>query len=348
MGKSHLVATFVGRLEDQAPAVLQYFCAPHVQDSALSPIIAGLEREAGFEPGDSIETKRSRIDVLVAANSDVAEDVILVAELLSLSPSGADDSTKYSPQRRKEKTLDALVRYLTGMASRRPVLLIFEDAHWIDPTSRDFLDLAIQRIRQLPVMAIVTVRPDFQSSWTSQPHVRHLILPRLAPEESVALVRLIERADAPLPDDVVEKIIARSDGVPLFLEEVTRAVFEAADANNFEETASTSARAMLDRSIPSTLHALLIGRLDRIGTAAKEVAQIGAAIGREFSYELLAAATKQLPSSLEDALTQLVEKGLIFQSGAPPRQGSFSSMPWFKMRPIPRSFGEHAGNCMHA
>jgi len=167
-------------------------------------------------------------------------------------------------------------------------------------------------------MAIVTVRPDFQSSWTSQPHVRHLILPRLAPEESVALVRLIERADAPLPDNVVEKIIARSDGVPLFLEEVTRAVFEAADASNFDGAAGTQAQAMLDRIIPSTLHASLIGRLDHLGTAAKEVAQSGAAIGREFSYELLAAATEKSPSYLQDALTRLVEKGLIFQSGALP------------------------------
>jgi len=318
MGKSHLVATFIDRLEDDAQAVLQYFCAPHGQDSALYAVISGLEREAGFEQGDTIEAKFNKVKALITANSDVAEDVLLVAELLSLAPTGVDDSTKYSPQRRKEKTLYALVRYLTGMASRRPVLLIFEDGHWIDPTSRDFLDLAIQRIRQLPLMAIVTVRPDFQSSWTSQPHVRHLILPRLAPEESVALVRLIERADAPLPDNVVEKIIARSDGVPLFLEEVTRAVFEAADASNFDGAAGTQAQAMLDRIIPSTLHASLIGRLDHLGTAAKEVAQSGAAIGREFSYELLAAATEKSPSYLQDALTRLVEKGLIFQSGALP------------------------------
>ena len=319
MGKSHLVATFIDRLEGEAQAVLQFFCAPHGQDSALYAVISGLEREAGFEQGDTLEAKRNKVKALIAANSDVAEDVLLVADLLSLSQSGADDSIKYSPQRRKEKTLDALVRYLTGIASRRPVLLIFEDAHWIDPTSCDFLNLAIQRIRQMPVMAIVTVRPDFQSSWTSQPHVRHLILPRLAPEESVALVRLIEHADAPLPDNVVEKIIARSDGVPLFLEEVTRAVFEAADANNFDGAAGTKVQTMLDRSIPSTLHASLIGRLDHIGTAAKEVAQSGAAIGREFSYELLAAATEKSPSYLQDALTRLVEKGLIFQSGTLPQ-----------------------------
>lgn len=319
MGKSHLVATFIDRLDGEAQAVLQYFCAPHAQDSALYPVIASLEREAGFEQRDTIETKRNKVEALIAANSDVAEDVFLVAELLSLSPGGSDDSTtKYSPQLRKEKTLDALVRHLSSVASRRPVLLIFEDAHWIDPTSREFLDLVIQRMRQLPMLAIVTVRPEFQSSWTSQPHVRYLILPRLAPEDSVALVRRIQRAGAPLPDNVVEKIIARSDGVPLFLEEVTRAVFEAA-ASNFGEAAGTQAQAMLDRSIPSTLHASLIGRLDHTGSAAREVAQIGAAIGREFSYELLAAAATRSSSYLQDALTRLVEKELIFQSGALPR-----------------------------
>jgi class 3 adenylate cyclase/tetratricopeptide (TPR) repeat protein len=319
IGKSHLVATFTSRLQAEPHAILQYFCAPHSQDSALFPVIAGLERAVGFEQGDTPHTKRNKTKALISANSDVAEDVLLVAELLSLSPAEGDERVEYSPQRKKEKTLDALVRYLTGAANCGPVLLIFEDAHWLDPTSREFLDLVIQRIRQLPVMVIVTFRPEFQSPWANLPHVSPISLPRLAPEQSVALVRQIERENARLPEDVVQEIIGRSDGVPLFLEEVTRAVLEAEDANALEGKLGEQALAKPDRRVPATLQASLVGRLDLMGPAAKEVAQVGAAIGREFSYGLLAATSQRSPSYLENALARLVEKGLIFQSGTLPQ-----------------------------
>jgi class 3 adenylate cyclase/tetratricopeptide (TPR) repeat protein len=320
LGKSHLVATFSERLRAEPHTILQYFCAPHTQDSAFTPIMACLERAAGFKHDDTPETKRNRIEALVRSNSDAAEDVTLIAELLALSP---DDNhvMDYSPQRQKERTLEALLRYVAGEARRNPVLLIFEDAHWIDPTSREWLDLVIRRIRQLPVLVIVTYRPEFQSTWTSELHVTSLPLPRLPPEESITLVRQIERANAPLPVEVVHEIIARSDGVPLFLEEVTRAVLEAEDGDAVGGRAANSTPpATLDRRVPSTLQASLIGRLDRLGPAAKEIAQVGAAIGREFSYELLAATSRRRsPSHLQNALARLVEKGLIFQSGLPPQ-----------------------------
>ena len=319
LGKSHLVATFGEHLRSEPHTVLKYFCTPHSQDSALFPIVACLERAAGFEHGDTPETKRNKIEALVKSNSDVAEDVTLIAELLALPLASDNHVMDYSPQRQKEKTLEALLRYVTGQAGHQPVLLIFEDVHWIDPTSREWLDLAIQRIRRLPVLVIVTFRTEFQSPWASQSHVTSLPLPRLPPEESITLVRQIERANSSLPPEVVHEIIARSDGVPLFLEEVTRAVLEAEDANSVGGRAADPTPAKLDRRVPSTLQASLIGRLDRLGSAAKEIAQLGATIGREFSYELLAATSQHSPSYLQDGLARLVDRGLIFQSGSLPQ-----------------------------
>jgi class 3 adenylate cyclase/tetratricopeptide (TPR) repeat protein len=318
-GKSHLVATFAEHLRSEPHTILQFFCAPHSQDSALFPIVACLEREAGFEHDDTFETKRNKIKALVTSNSRVAEDAFLIAELLTLPRSDSDHAMDYSPQRKKEKTLEALLRYVVGAARRQPVLLIFEDVHWIDPTSREWLDLAIRQIRQLPLLVFVTFRTEFQSPWASQPNVTSLPLARLAPEDSIALVRQIERANAPLPDDVVQEIISRSDGVPLFLEQVTRAVLEAEDADAIGYRLPNSNAATPDRRIPATLQASLVGRLDRLGPAAKEIAQFGAAIGREFSYELLAATSQRSPAYLEDALARLIEKGLVFQSGSLPQ-----------------------------
>jgi class 3 adenylate cyclase/predicted ATPase len=318
IGKSRLVVAFADLLRSEPHAKLQYFCSSHGQHSALFPVIAGLERAAGFEHFDSSDAKCSKLATLIRANSDVAEDVVLITELLSLPLPRCDTSINYSPQRKKEKTLDALVRYLAGVTKRQPVLLIFEDIHWIDPTSRELLDLAIQQIVQLPIMAIATFRPEFRSPWAGQSHVTTLTLARLALEESTTLVRQIERDNVPLPDDVVQEIVARSDGVPLFLEEVTRAVLEAAGADASRGKTGVPIQAKLDRGVPATLHASLIARLDRIGSTAKEIAQVGSAIGREFSYQLLAATSQRSPSHLQQALARLVETGLIFQRGAPP------------------------------
>jgi class 3 adenylate cyclase/tetratricopeptide (TPR) repeat protein len=316
LGKSHLVATFTEQLRSEPHTILQYFCAPHTQNSALFPIITCLERAARFDYDDTSEMKRNKIEALITPNSDVAEDVSLIAELLALPRSVDAATTDYSPQRKKEKTLEALLRYVVAAARSQPVLLIFEDIHWIDPTSREWLDLAVRQLRRLPVLALVTFRTEFQSPWASQSHVTSLPLPRLAPDDSVALVRQIENTNAPLSEEVVQEIIARSDGVPLFLEQVTRAVLEAGEANVVGYDSTPPA---LDRGIPSTLQASLIGRLDRLGQGAKEIAQLGAAIGREFSYDLLVAASLRPPAYLENALARLVEKELILQSGSLPQ-----------------------------
>jgi len=319
IGKSRLVAALIEMLQSEPHATLQYFCSPHRQDSALSPLIARLERAAGFEHSDTSEAKFGKLEALITGNSGLAEDVVLFTELLSLPLCSPYAPINYSPQRKKEKTLDALIRHLAGLAERQPVLLIFEDIHWIDPTSHEWLDLAIQRIKQLPILAIATFRPEFQSPWAGHSQVTTLTLAPLTQKDSATLVRQIERNTIPLPDDVVEEIVARSDGVPLFLEEVTRAVLEAAGADALRAQDGASTAEKLEHAVPATLHASLIARLDRIGWIAKEIAQVGAAIGREFSYEFLAATSQRSPAHLTESLARLVEAGLIFQRGTPPQ-----------------------------
>jgi class 3 adenylate cyclase/tetratricopeptide (TPR) repeat protein len=317
MGKSRLVAALIELLRPELHARFQYFCSPHRQDSALFPVISCLERTAGFEHNDTSEVKFTKLEALVTENSELAEDVVLFTDLLSLPPCSNYAPVSYPPQRKKEKTLEAAVRHLAGAAERQPVLLIFEDVHWIDPTSHELLDLVIRRIERLPILAIATFRPEFQSPWAGQSHVTTLTLTRLARQDSAMLVRQVEGDGVRLPDDVVQEIVARSDGVPLFLEEVTRGVLEAAGADTLYGETATLVPPKLGRAVPATLNASLIARLDRIGSAAKEIAQLGAAIGREFSYQLLVTTSQRSPSELQEALERLVEAGLIFQRGAP-------------------------------
>jgi predicted ATPase len=198
------------------------------------------------------------------------------------------------------------------LAQQRPVLMLFEDIHWIDPSSRELLDLMIERLPHLPVLLIVTFRPEFQPPWTGQAHATVLVLNRLDRREGAALVRRIAGTEA-LPGDVVAEIVQRTDGVPLFIEEVTKAVLEGGNARTTLSPAGATAL-----NVPATLHASLMARLDRLGSAAKEVAQVGAVLGREFSYELVAAVAQRNAAELDPALDQLVISGLAFRRGAPP------------------------------
>jgi tetratricopeptide (TPR) repeat protein len=211
--------------------------------------------------------------------------------------------------------LEALIRQLEGLARQRPVLMVFEDAHWVDPSSRDLLDLSVERMRSLPVLLIVTFRPEFRPPWTGQPQVTMLALNRLDWRDRIALAIEIAGGKT-LPDEVAAQIIERTDGVPLFIEELTRSVLESGSLR--EETD----RFVLDRAlpplaIPATLHDSLLARLDRLGPA-RHVAQIGAAIGREFSYAVLRAVSRISEDELHRSLARLVASELVFERGAPP------------------------------
>ena len=314
IGKSRLTAALSQRIETEPHTRLRYFCSPHDQDSALYPFIGQLERAAGFARDDTTTTKLDKLEALLGDGAEPG-DISLIAEMLSLSGGERFPPLDLSPQRKKERTLAALLRQLQALARRQPVLMIFEDLHWIDPTSREVLDLTVEKITDLPVLLVATYRPEFQPPWVGGSQVTVIALNRLGRNEGATLVHRLAGNLGALPPDVVDEIVERTDGVPLFVEELTKAVVEAGADRGY---ASISAVPPSSLAVPATLHASLLGRLDRLGPAAKNVAQVGAAIGRDFSYELLAAAAPLAEPELQEALRRLVEAGLVFQRGVPP------------------------------
>jgi class 3 adenylate cyclase len=216
IGKSRIVAALEERLHAEPYLRLRYFCSPYHQDSAMFPFIDQLGRAAGFARDDPPATKLEKLEALLARATPPDEDVAFLADLLSLPSSERHPLPNLSPQRKKERTLEALIHQLEGLARHQPVVMVFEDAHWIDPTSRELLDLTVERVRSLPVLLIVTFRPEFQPPWTGQPQVTMLALNRLDRRDRAALVAQIAGSKA-LPDEVVAQIVDRTDGVPLFI-----------------------------------------------------------------------------------------------------------------------------------
>jgi class 3 adenylate cyclase/predicted ATPase len=314
IGKSRITSALAERLRTEPHLRLRYFCSPYHQDSALYPFIDQLGRAAEFGRDDTPAARVEKLEVLLALVTPPHEDVALLADLLSLPTPGRHPLPNLSPQRKKERTVEALIRQLEGLARQQPVVLVFEDAHWSDPTSRELLDLIVERVRTLPVLLIVTFRPEFQPPWIGQPQVSVLALNRLGRHDRTTLVEHIARK--PLPDEVVDQIVDRTDGVPLFVEELTKSVLESRllreDSNRY-----VLDRALSGFAIPTSLHDSLMARLDRLAPA-RRVAQIGAAIGREFSHELLAAVSRLPEDDLRAALVPLVASELVVQRGTPP------------------------------
>jgi class 3 adenylate cyclase/tetratricopeptide (TPR) repeat protein len=311
IGKSRLTAAFSAQIESEPHSRLRYFCSPHHQDSALYPFIAQLERAAGFGRDDPVDAKLGKLRALLAPGTRDDDDIALLSELLSLPSSAAD--LNLSLQRKREKLLEALLNQFEAEARHRPVVMVFEDAQWIDPTSRELLDLSVDRVRHLPVLLAITFRPEFQPPWGGRSHVMNLTLNRLGERDGEALVHKLA-GGAALTAEIVSEIVERTDGVPLFVEELTKAVLESAG----QVTAVLGAASHAARSVPATLHASLMARLDRLGPAPKETAQIGAVLGREFSYELIEAVAQRPERELQAALRQLSDAGLLFCRGTAP------------------------------
>src|SRR6516164_4899295 len=309
IGKSRLTEAFRESIEAKPHTRLRYFCSPHHQDSALFPFIGQLERAADFESNDTPAARIDKLETLVAASESAEGDVQLLAELLAVPSDNRYPTLDLTPQRKKERTFEALLRRLAGFSRRQPVLMIVEDLHWADPSSRELLDLVVEQIERLRVLLIATFRPEFQAPWADRPHVTTVPLRRLGCDESGRLIRGLIGGTADLSGRVMDEIVERTDGVPLFLEELTKAVLENAAIGTIPPA---SVR------VPATLQASLMARLDRLGPIAKEIAQVGAAIGRDFSYELLAAAAPRSTADLEAGLARLVDAGLVFQRGSPP------------------------------
>jgi class 3 adenylate cyclase/predicted ATPase len=315
LGKSRTTAALEERLHAEPHLRLRYFCSPYHQDSALFPFIDQLGRAAGFTRDDIPAARLEKLEALLALAMPPDEDVAFLADLLSLPGSERHPLPDLSPQRKKEWTLEALIRQLEGLARQQPIVMVFEDAHWIDPTSRELLDLTVKRVRSLPVLLIVTFRPEFQPPWTGQPQVSMVALNRLNRRDRIALAAQIAGGKA-LPDEVVEQIVDRTDGVPLFVEELTKSVLESGLLRE-ERDRYVLDRALPPFAIPTSLHASLLARLDRLASV-RLVAQVGAAVGREFSYALLHAICRLPEEELQTALARLVASELVFQRGTPP------------------------------
>src|SRR4029077_17399768 len=249
IGKSRLTEAFRESIACEPNTRLRYFCSPHRQNSALFPFIGQLERPAGFERDDTPAARLDKLEVIVVTAAPTKDDVQPLAELLGVPLDNRYPTLDLTPQRKKEKTFEALSRQVAVLAKRQPVLMIFEDLHWADPSSRELLDLIAEQIEGMRVLLVATFRPEFQPPWKDQPHLTVLSLRRLGRDESGELVLGLLGNTAGLPGEVVDEIVERTDGVPLFLEELTKAVLENAAVG----------------TIPATLHASLMARLDRLG-----------------------------------------------------------------------------------
>jgi class 3 adenylate cyclase/predicted ATPase len=314
IGKSHLAVAFAERLRGERYLRVRCFCSPQHTNSALHPIIDHVERSAAFARDDALPEKLDKLDALLRQSWASAEDSALFVEMLSLPNDGRYPVLELAPRARRQKTMDALIRQVEVLSSSAPVLVVFEDAHWSDPTSLELFGRLVSHIAGHRVLLLISFRPEFEAPWIEQAHVTALALNRLAPGDVDVMIGQII-GNNPLPAAVRQDIIERTDGIPLFVEEMTKAVLETASEDEARRTAALIPSPAL--AVPASLHASLMARLDRLG-AAKELAQIGAAIGREFSHELLAVVACRPEAKLEMQLDRLIRAGLLFRQGVPP------------------------------
>jgi predicted ATPase len=314
IGKSRLTAALLECLAPEPHTRLRHFCSPQHTDSALYPTIGQIERAAGFTHDDTPKAKLDKLDTLLTQSSTSVHDAALIANTLSLPNDGRYPARELTPQQRRQATLEALVLQVAALARVKPVLMIFEDAHWADPTSLELFGRIIDKMKSLRVLLIITYRPDFDPPWIGRPHVTALTLNRLGEREIGAMIDHVI-GNKLLPASVRQDIIERTDGIPLFVEEMTKAVLEAGSEGAAEQTVAAFPSPAL--AVPASLHASLMARLDQLGSA-KEVAQIGAVIGREFTHALLAAVAHKPEAEVHLALDRLIAAGLLFRQGVPP------------------------------
>ena len=316
IGKSRVLSALHERLEAHSGGTLRFQCSPYYLNSAFYPLIDNFERALKFARDESPESKLEKLEALVVTRyGRPMDDVRLIAAILSIPGAERYSALSLPPQKQKDETIRALVDLTLATARDRPAVMLFEDAHWVDPTTLEFLDLLIDRVRNVPLLIVLTHRPEFQSRWSEHGHVTALNLAKLSRAQSGAMVSKLAGSKA-LPGNLLEQILAKTDGVPLFVEELTKSILESGilkdlgDRYGYVSTADAIA-------IPATLRDSLMARLDRV-LPVKEIAQIGAAIGREFSYELFSAVASLPRTELDDGLARLTESGLAFRRGAIP------------------------------
>jgi class 3 adenylate cyclase/predicted ATPase len=315
IGKSRLVRAFREQLVGPYTSLSQYG-SPHYTNTALHPIVSWFERAAGFARDDRPEHKLEKLEAFLAQGFDEVDDAkVLIASLLGIPAAERYPPLDLTPKRLKERTVAVLLGQIEGLARKQPVLAIYEDAHWFDPSTLDLLARVAEQIAHLPVLAVVTSRPGFSPPWTGATHVTQLSLVRLRRTEGMELIGRVLGGKA-LPPEVMDQIVEKTDGIPLFMEEITKAVRDAGqlvESRQRFELAQPGA----PLAIPATLHDSLMARLDRLGEI-KQVAQVGAVIGREFSPDVLAATITMPEPQLAAALERLIQDEIIFRRGVPP------------------------------
>jgi class 3 adenylate cyclase/predicted ATPase len=314
IGKSRLGFALLQQLAREPHTRLSYVCSPQHTDSALYPIISQLMRAARLEDDDSPQTKLDKLDVLLARSARSLKDASLVAELLSLPNDGRYPPVEVEPQLRRQKTLQALWSHLESLARFSPVLIILEDAHWLDPTSLELFGRVMDMAVSLRLLVVVTFRPEFSPPWSGRSHVTAVTLNRLTRRGIDVLIEGVA-GNRSLPAGIRQDIIERSDGIPLFVEEMTKAVLDAEAESEAQQTVAGKPPSLV--AVPASLQASLMSRLDRLGSA-KDLAQVGAAIGREFPHMLLAAVVGKPDAALNSDLDRLISAGLLFRQGTPP------------------------------
>jgi class 3 adenylate cyclase/predicted ATPase len=319
IGKSRLVRALRDRLADVPHTPLSHFCSPFHANSALYPVIGLLERAAGMRREDLPDKQLDKLEAMLAlATDDVHEGAPVLADLMAIPTGERYPPLALSPHQKKERTFQALLEQIRGLAARQQLLVTYEDVHWADPTTLELLDRVVDEVQRLPILMIITFRPEFVPRWTGHGHVTALSLSRLGRRQGAAVVERITGGKS-LPQEVLEQILAKTDGVPLFVEELTKTVLESGllrDRGNCYELVGP----LPPLAIPTTLQDSLMARLDRLAPV-KEVAQIAACIGREFGHDLLKAVAPLDEDALRLALNELLEAELIFRRGTPPDLG---------------------------
>jgi class 3 adenylate cyclase/predicted ATPase len=314
IGKSRLTVALLERLTREPHIRLRCFCSPQHTDSTLYPVIGEMLRAARFAHDDSQQVKADKLDALLAQSATPPQDAALFAEMLSLPNDGRYPPVEVEPQLRRQKTLKALVSQIEALARINPLLVIFEDAHWADPTSLELFAYTAELAASHRLLILVTFRPDFSPPLIGRPHVTELTLNRLAPREIDLLIEGVAGSRS-LPAGIRQDIIERTDGIPLFAEEMTKAVLDAEDEGDAQRVCAGAPTPVV--AVPASLQASLMSRLDRLGPA-KNVAQVGAAIGRAFPHMLLAAVVRKPKEELDSDLDRLIAAGLLFRHGTPP------------------------------
>ena len=315
IGKSRLVQAVVASLDQEPHAHLEFRCSAYYANSPLYPVVALLPTVLGWSREDADEARLDKLDAFCTRHHlPPAEAVPLLASLLSLPASDRFPSPSMSPERQKQRTLQMLMAIVLSFAAEKPLMIVIEDLHWIDPTSRQLLGLLIDQAATVPLFLLLTARLDFESPWPAQSYVTQLMLTRLTRSEIEEMVNRVA-GDKPLPVEVVNEIVARTDGVPLFVEELTKMLLESGLVQSQQDRYELTGP-LPPLAIPTTLQDSLAARLDRLA-AVKPLAQLCATLGREFSYSLLKAVSAFDDATLQRSLIQLVHAEFLHQRSTP-------------------------------